>query len=475
MTSESSSNNIETEYLELSLKDDWPAFFQRIRAKSLKQEGQCSEALKPQNKILNRYRDVHPYDHSRIILQRGSTDYINANLCKVERANRKYILTQGPLSNTVSHFWLMVWEQQSKAVLMLNKLIEKKAEKCSQYWPSTIGSKINFPDVGLTLEYIKQEDHSYYLTRVLRLTDIESGKSREILQFHYITWPDFGVPCSPTKFLDFLKKVRNAGVLKEDVGPPIVHCSAGIGRSGTFCLVDSCLILIEKYGLNSVNVEEVLLEMRKYRTGLIQTHEQLRFSYQAIIEGANQLLTSNSDDDSEAKVNHVIDGDLIEEAPSSEEDDEPPPLPPPRTDSLKAAHNGLADKPLPTIPQSASDDDLTYKENGGNIDESRIPSGPLPVVPGDEEEEDDESSEDSLGDDEADEEDEAVEEILIGSDSPNSEFKENASKTSAAELRHRRRVERKQQMEQQVRDMKRRQQANEHWQQLKRPKTTHQD
>lgn len=81
---------------------------------------------------------------------------------------RKYILTQGPLSNTVSHFWLMIWEQQSKAVLMLNKLIEKKAEKCYQYWPSSIGSVLSFSDVGLSLEYLEQQDHSYYLTRVLR-------------------------------------------------------------------------------------------------------------------------------------------------------------------------------------------------------------------------------------------------------------------------------------------------------------------
>lgn len=81
---------------------------------------------------------------------------------------RKYILTQGPLSNTVSHFWLMIWEQQSKAVLMLNKLIEKKAEKCYQYWPSSIGSVLTFSDVGLSLEYLEQQDHSYYLTRVLR-------------------------------------------------------------------------------------------------------------------------------------------------------------------------------------------------------------------------------------------------------------------------------------------------------------------
>lgn len=153
--------------------------FQRIRAQSLKFANTVSEAIKPQNKILNRYRDVSPYDHSRIVLKRGSTDYINANLIKVEKANRKYILTQGPLSNTVSHFWLMVWEQDTAAVVMLNKLIEKKQDKCYQYWPSKMGPDyaMQLTDVGLTVEYMEQQDHSYYLTRVLRLTDTESGEN----------------------------------------------------------------------------------------------------------------------------------------------------------------------------------------------------------------------------------------------------------------------------------------------------------
>lgn len=193
---------------------------------------------------MNRYRDVSPYDHSRIVLNRGSIDYINANLVKVEKANRQYILTQGPLINTVSHFWLMVWEQQTKAVLMLNKLVEKKQEKCCQYWPRGKEYPLTMEDVGLNLEYVAQQDHSYYLKRVLRLIDMKTKDSREILQFHYTTWPDFGVPSSPTAFLEFLQHVREAGVLEPTVGPAVVHCSAGIGRSGTFCLVDSCLVLV---------------------------------------------------------------------------------------------------------------------------------------------------------------------------------------------------------------------------------------
>ncbi|XP_018577685.1 tyrosine-protein phosphatase non-receptor type 61F isoform X2 [Anoplophora glabripennis] len=450
-----SGNNIETEYLELNAKNEWPVVYQRIRSKSLKDNSSYSEATKPQNKVLNRYRDVSPYDHSRIILQRGSTDYINANLIKVEKANRRYILTQGPLANTVSHFWLMVWEQQAKAVLMLNKLIEKRQEKCYQYWPAKIGGDhiMTLSDVGLSVEYLEQQDHSYYLTRILRLTDTETSKSRDILQFHYITWPDFGVPSSPTAFLEFLRKVRSEGVLETSVGPAIVHCSAGIGRSGTFCLVDSCLVLIEKFGLNSVDVKEILLEMRKYRMGLIQTPEQLRFSYQAIIEGAKQLLNQNNSEPDEV----IPDYHEVSES----EDDEPPPLPPPRMDSLKKQNGTSLDRPLPNIPKSVSDDDLNY-ENSDTFEKTYIPSGPLPVVPAGEEEEE-ESEEDEL-DPQSD-----------GSVSDKSDLANSVNRLSPSEVRHRKRVERKENLEAQVRDMKRRQQINEQWTQLKRPKTSLQD
>lgn len=158
----------------------------------------------------------------------------------------RYILTQGPLQNTVGHFWLMVWEQNSAAILMLNKLTEKRQVKCHQYWPMDIGPEhcMQLEEVGLTVEYLKCEKFTNFLKRTFRLTDTESTKSREVIQFHYTTWPDFYIPTSPIAFLQFLKQVRDSGALNADVGPAIVHCSAGIGRSGTFCLVDTCLVLV---------------------------------------------------------------------------------------------------------------------------------------------------------------------------------------------------------------------------------------
>ncbi|XP_018374894.1 PREDICTED: tyrosine-protein phosphatase non-receptor type 1 isoform X2 [Trachymyrmex cornetzi] len=361
--------NVETVYHEVNSKNGWASFYQSIRSECEAFEYTCNESKKPQNKTLNRYRDVAPYDHTRIILKRGVCDYIHANLIQVDHAERQYILTQGPLPNTVSHFWLMVLEQNSRAVLMLNKIIEKNQIKCHQYFPlDDVKPTLTFEDVSIKVDYISKKESSDYTTRTLRITDLESNDSREVLHFHYTTWPDFGVPQRPTAFLRFLADVRKSGALDQNVGPPIVHCSAGIGRSGTFCLVDACLVLIEKYGLNALNVRHELLEMRRSRMGLIQTPEQLCFSYAAIIQGAKQLPLENMDINNETTYDEII--TTYDEMNNKsnhplERDDEPPPLPPPRGESLTRSMmadlspdgstdtdevSGPPDKPLPSEP-----------------------------------------------------------------------------------------------------------------------------
>lgn len=376
---------IEAEFNEIESKgrNAWHLTYQDIREKCEKEAKEkhfyTSESEKSQNRGLNRYRDVNPYDHSRIVLHRGKVDYINANLVKLERADRKYILTQGPLGDTVGHFWLMIWEQKTKAILMLNKLLEKKQIKCHQYWPDMKGADnaMKLHDVGLAVEYLRCEEYKNFSRRWFRLTDLESKQSREIIQFHYTTWPDFGIPSSPVAFLQFLKQVRDSGALDPDVGPAVVHCSAGIGRSGTFCLVDCCLVLIDKEGEDKVSVRDVLFEMRRYRMGLIQTADQLYFSYQAIIEGVRLL-----------KEPSFIDYDEIPTIPKDEPLEETPPPVPPRTGSLVTS-NGVNSKPLPTIPCSESCMEL--KNSDKNTTEStnttekpttnNMDHRPLPPIP----------------------------------------------------------------------------------------------
>uniref|UniRef100_V9KT99 Tyrosine-protein phosphatase non-receptor type n=1 Tax=Callorhinchus milii TaxID=7868 RepID=V9KT99_CALMI len=284
---------MEEEFAANDRENRWPQLFAEIRNES--QDFPYRVAKSPENRNLNRYRDVSPFDHSRVKLQNPDNDYINASLIVEEEAQRSYILTQGPLPNTCGHFWLMVWEQKSKAVVMLNRVVEKGSVKCEQYWPSTETGEMTFEDTGFQLRVLSEDVQSHYTVRQLQLKKLSTNETREIFHFHYTTWPDFGVPDSPASFLSFLFLVRESGSLNSEHGPAVVHCSAGIGRSGTFSLVDTCLLLMEKRkNPSSVDIKKVLLGMRKDRMGLIQTADQLRFSYIAVIEGEKRIKGDSS-------------------------------------------------------------------------------------------------------------------------------------------------------------------------------------
>lgn len=343
-------DTMEQEFEDIDSSGRWQNLYNEIRNQA--SEYPYKVAKLPVNRNLNRYRDVSPYDHSRVKLENSENDYINASLVMVEEAQRAYILCQGPLRNTCGHFWLMIWEQCSKAVIMLNRVIEKGSEKCAQYWPTTEELQMSFTDTGFVVRLLSEEDQSYYTIRVLELQNTMTGESREIYHFHYTTWPDFGVPESPASFLNFLFKVRESGSLGPEHGPSVVHCSAGIGRSGTLALVDTCLILMDRRkDPSSVDIQKVLLDMREYRMGLIQTPDQLRFSYMAVIEGAKLILTVNSA--AQQNTQRVMSRDDLEP-------DLPPPPPPPRPHLNDSRPNG---QPAPCLePQAASGDNQATGE-----------------------------------------------------------------------------------------------------------------
>ena len=139
----------------------------------------------------------------------------------------------------------MIWEHKSNAVLMLNGLVERGQVKCNQYWPAAAGDVMQLQDVDLRVSLVSEHEKEHYVVRKCLLMDDISGQSREVFQFHYTAWPDFGLPESPASFLEFLFAVRSSGSLDlSQCGPPVVHCSAGMGRSGTLCLVDSSLLLV---------------------------------------------------------------------------------------------------------------------------------------------------------------------------------------------------------------------------------------
>lgn len=450
------SSQTEQEFAEFDNNKVWTEVYQRLRNEAslltLGDEFSTKISRYPQNRRKNRYRDVSPYDHSRIVLS-GENDYINASLVDVPEAERKYILTQGPLDQTMSDFWQMAWEQGSRAIVMLNRVIEKGAVKCAQYWP--LGADLGyeddmfFPECGLKVSLKEEQNFSNFIVRTLELMHIERGEKREILHFHYTTWPDFGVPTSPNAFLLFLHVIRQTGSLDIKVGPSIVHCSAGIGRSGTFCLVDSCLMVVEKKNsLGAINVRESLIHMRSYRMGLIQTADQLRFSYLAILQGAHTILAGAGLQSISDEQNHL-------EGP-------PPPL---RSSSL---HPSAPEESVSSTVAATGAHTLTTYENQQSVSTEDLLANmdtgpPPPLFPKKGSGNTDASGQllqrqagSSMWDDEEDEEfDKLIDREESGSDSE--------EEVKAVELRHRIREERKKQTMEQLRKMKERQRRSERW------------
>ncbi|ESN90232.1 hypothetical protein HELRODRAFT_119705, partial [Helobdella robusta] len=243
-----------------------------------------SDARRTEFRSRNRYKDISPFDHSRIRLEYNNIDYINASRVDVPEAQRSYILTQGPLAITFSHFWLMCWEKQSSCIVMLNKLVEKKQVKCHPYFPTNATKPMILKDVGLKITLLSRvgDDGELLPDNEDPDSDANSKQFRIIKHFHFTAWPDFGIPESPEIFLKFLFSIRDEGLLNDTANhPPIIHCSAGVGRSGAFCLVDACLSIV----IVNVNLRSTLLNMRRYRMALIQAPSQLKFSYQATVDG----------------------------------------------------------------------------------------------------------------------------------------------------------------------------------------------
>ncbi|UJR07765.1 hypothetical protein I4U23_012048 [Adineta vaga] len=286
-------SHIEEEFERIEKDQEWNTLFRKLAndhgVRTLEKKHDI--ALLSTNRGLNRFRDVLPYDDTRVRLQRGFNDYINANFVEVPWANRKYILTQGPLPKTSEHFWQMVWEQNSRVIIMLTRLVEKNCDKCFLYYPDYENdSELSYDVVDLKVTFVSEKQEEYYTQRKFELTNLLTGETRPIIHWSDFEWPDHGAPSSPEPFLQLLCDVRQCGAFDPRFGAPILHCSAGIGRSGTFVLVDSILkMLANTDNLNDISLTEVLAHIRTQRHGLIQTPEQLRFSYMAIIAGLKEL------------------------------------------------------------------------------------------------------------------------------------------------------------------------------------------
>jgi len=369
-------------YRKIDDRDGWAAQMDFITDKCERYHNKVTVSCMRENQVRNRYNNVKPFDHSRVKLKEGTNDYINSNFVTTDKGGRRYILAQGPLENTSCHFWQMVWEQNSKAVVMLNKTIEKGANKCHHYWPTSTEMSLMFVETKYSVTLVNEEVHSNYVIRKLVLKKLSSSEpTRTIYQFHYTSWPDFGVPVSPDTFLEFMFCVQKQGVLENSVGPAVVHCSAGIGRSGTFVLIETCSLYLQEN--IKFDVSKVLLELRKYRMGLIQTPEQLRFSYLAIAKceeiykkrklQPSLLLHPPYPSGRSQTVTEPVKVKLITENKAVEK------LPEEKITDGKLMEDGqteykLTGNQLEELPEKLVKEELTEKVENSNRDKPRLPS-----------------------------------------------------------------------------------------------------
>lgn len=251
------------------------------------------QALQPYNRNKNRYTNVLPWDKTRVKLNamQGGSDYINA--LKLRLGDKAYIATQGPLPSTIHHFWAMCFDQAEQSnldvvlIVMVTPLEERGMVKCSRYWPVPedpsfrLGSALEAENLAygdLEIEYLDSKKSSYYTLNTFELRS--NGKSKRVLHYFYGKWED-AMPPSRMGPLSALADELVENRRKYPGLVPIVHCSAGVGRTGTLIAYDH---LRDESSLESYSdpVYETILKMREDRMMMVQTWQQVRFLYDVV-------------------------------------------------------------------------------------------------------------------------------------------------------------------------------------------------
>jgi protein tyrosine phosphatase len=241
----------------------------------------------PDNKGRNRYRDIRTYDDTRVRLMSEDNDYINANHITTSVGGKQfwYIATQGPLPVTTADFWQMTWEQQSQIIVMVTNDVESGRVKCERYWPDKEGAEKKFGSYAVKLQMVRSNDA--YTMRRFMVKHTSTKESRVICQLQYTTWPDHGVPTDESYILAFVDELRSVRAKLMDSTstaswPIVVHCSAGIGRTGVLMAIEIALAKIECGEI--VDLKAILAELREQRYGLIQTPAQYSFVYSSVLQ-----------------------------------------------------------------------------------------------------------------------------------------------------------------------------------------------
>ncbi|XP_014401455.1 PREDICTED: tyrosine-protein phosphatase non-receptor type 13 isoform X9 [Myotis brandtii] len=243
----------------------------------LKPLDQCLIGQTKENRRKNRYKNILPYDATRVPLG-DEGGYINASFIKIPVGKEEfvYIACQGPLPTTVGDFWQMIWEQKSTVIAMMTQEVEGEKVKCQRYWPNIPG-KTTMVSNRLRLALVKMQPLKGFVVRAMTLEDIQTREVRHISHLNFTAWPDHDTPSQPDDLLTFISYMRHV----HRSGPIITHCSAGIGRSGTLICIDVVLGLISQD--LEFDISDLVRCMRLQRHGMVQTEDQYIFCYQVIL------------------------------------------------------------------------------------------------------------------------------------------------------------------------------------------------